>query len=120
MKQHAYLYFLLTFILGGVVGAAGMFSYTWYGGHWHQRLDRNYVVKYLTKELKLDGPQTSQLNRIMNDASQKYQVLHNQVRPQFEALRQQTDNQIRQILSPDQARRFDDLVRQWRANYMRR
>lgn len=120
MKGHAYLYFLLTFVLGAVVGAAGTFSYTWYGGHWHQRLDRNYVVKVLTKDLKLNDTQTGQLNRIMDDASQKYQELHNQVRPQFEALRQQTDNQIRQILSADQARQFDDLVRQWRANYMRK
>lgn len=120
MKNHAYIYFLLTFVLGVVVGAAGMFSYTWYGGHWHQRLDRNYVVKYLTKELKLDDEQTGQLNRIMDDASQKYQALHSQVRPEFEALRQQTDNQIRHILSADQARKFDDLVRQWRANYMRK
>jgi hypothetical protein len=120
MKRQAYLYFLLTFILGAVVGAAGMFSYTWYGGHWHQRLDRNYVIQHLTTELMLDDQQTAQLKQIMNDASQKYQVLHDQVRPQFEALRQQTDSQIRQILTPDQARKFDDLVRQWRANYMRK
>jgi Spy/CpxP family protein refolding chaperone len=41
--------------------------------------------------------------------------LHNQVRPQFEALRDQTDNQIRQILTPDQVSKFNDLVREWRA-----
>ncbi|HEY6293191.1 MAG TPA: hypothetical protein VI455_16690 [Terriglobia bacterium] len=115
MKQRAYLYFVSTFLLGVVVGAVGLFLYAWYGGHWHRPMDRGRIVRDLGRELKLNDQQTTQLTQIMNDSAKKYDQLHNQVRPQFEALRDATDDQIRQILTPDQVTKFNELVRKWRA-----
>jgi len=114
MKQRAYLYFLSTFLLGVVVGAVGLFLYAWYGGHWHRPMAPRDFVQYLTRELNLDAQQSRQLTQILDESRKKYEALHSQVRPQFEALRQETDNQIRQILKPEQARKFDDVIRRWR------
>jgi len=114
MKRRAYLYFLSTFLLGVALGAVGLFLYAWYGGHWRRPMEQRDFVKYLSQELKLDNQQTSQLTQILNESRKKYDALHSQVRPQFEALRQDTDNQIRQILNPDQAREFDEVIRKWR------
>lgn len=114
MKQRAYLYFLSTFLLGVVLGAAGLFLYGWYSGHWRRPMEPRDFVKYLSQQLKLDAQQTSQLTQILAESRKKYDALHAQVRPQFEALRQDTDNQIRQILNPDQARQFDAVIRKWR------
>jgi Spy/CpxP family protein refolding chaperone len=115
MKQRAYLYFVLTFLLGVVIGAVGLYLYAWYGGHWHQRVARGQFVQDLTRQLKLTDQQARELTRIMNDSRKKYDQLHSQVRPQFEALRNETDDEIRQILTPDQVSKFNELVREWRA-----
>jgi len=115
MKQRAYLYFISTFLLGAVVGAVGLFLYAWYGGHWHRPMDRGRIVRDLSKELELSDQQAGQLSQIMSDSAKKYDQLHSQVRPQFEALREETDNQIRQILTPEQVQKFDELIRKRRA-----
>lgn len=114
MKQRAYLYFLSTFLLGVVVGAVGLFLYAWYEGHWRRPPAPRDFVSYLSRELKLDNQQTNQLKQILDQSRRKYDALHAQVRPQFEALRQDTDNQIRQVLNPEQSREFDEVIRKWR------
>jgi hypothetical protein len=35
------------------------------------------------------------------------------VEPQYDAIRQDTRNQIRAILQPDQVKRFEDLAHHW-------
>jgi Spy/CpxP family protein refolding chaperone len=112
--KRAYLYFILTFFLGAVVGAVGLYLYAWYGGHWRHPMNRGQFEQDLKRQLKLTDQQTNQLTEIMSESRKKYDDLHNQVRPQFEALREQTDNQIRQILTPDEVSKFNELVRQWR------
>jgi Spy/CpxP family protein refolding chaperone len=114
MERRAALYFVLTFVLGVAAGAVGMFLYAWYGGHWHRPMTRPDFVKYLSQELKLDTQQTQQVTQIIEASSKKFDDLRAQTRPQFDALRQQTDAQIRQVLRPDQERKFDDVIRRWR------
>jgi allophanate hydrolase subunit 2 len=114
MKGRAYLYFALTFVLGVVLGGVGMFLYAWYGGHWHRQLHPHDFVRYLTQELKLSDQQAAQVNQIIQVSSKKYQALHEQVRPQFDALREQTDDQIRRVLTPAQESQFDDVIHRWR------
>ena len=116
MERRAALYFVLTFVLGVAAGAVGMFLYTWYGGHWHRPMTRPDFVKYLSQELKLDSQQTQQVSQIIDASSKKFDDLRAQERPQFESLRQQTDAQIRQVLRPDQEKKFDDVIRRWRQN----
>lgn len=114
MQRRAALYFVIILVLGVAVGAVGMFLYAWYGGHWRRPMTRHDFVKYLTEELKLDSNQTQQVTQILEASSQKFDDLRAQARPQFDALRQQTDAQIRQVLRPDQAQKFDQVIQKWR------
>jgi hypothetical protein len=113
MRRRVYVYFALTFVLGVAVGGAGVFSYGWHSGHWHRGLNRRGVVRRLTGQLKLSDPQVQQLNQIMDDSENKQDQLREQFRPQIEALREETRDRIRKILSPDQVARFNDIVRQY-------
>jgi Spy/CpxP family protein refolding chaperone len=114
MQRRAALYFVITFALGLAAGAAGMFLYAWYGGHWHRPMTRHDFEDYLNRELQLDSQQSQQVTQIIEASSKKFDDLRAQARPQFDALRQQTDDQIRQVLRPEQAQRFDDVIRRWR------
>ncbi len=116
MQRRAALYFVLTLLLGVAVGAVGMFLYAWYGGHWHRPMTRHDFVKYLSHQLKLDSNQIDQVTQILDASSKKFDDLRAQARPQFDALRQQTDDQIRQVLRPDQAQKFDDVIHKWQQN----
>lgn len=109
--RRAYLYFTLTFALGLVAGGAGMFFYGWYGGHWHRHPRKEFIIRRLTRDLNLSDAQVERLGPIVDDSMKKYSALQAQVEPQFKAIREESRRQIRQILTPEQATKFDDLVR---------
>jgi len=115
MKGRVYLYFVLTFVLGIIIGGAGMFYYGWHTGRWRRGFSKERVVSHLQQELSLSSPQVQQLSQIIEDSSHKYRQLRGQVDPQFQALREDTDNRIRQILTPAQLDKFNALVRQHEA-----
>ena len=112
MTRRAYLYFAVTFVLGVVVGGCGTFFYAWYSGHWHRQFDRQRVVRRLTRELHLSDAQVRQLDQILADTAKSYFELHKQVDPQFDAIRARTRDRIREILTPEQAAKFNESVRQ--------
>ena len=112
MTRRAYLYFTVTFVLGVVVGGCGMFFYAWHSGHWHRVFDRQRVVRRLTRELHLSDAQVRQVDQILADTAKSYFELHKQVDPQFDAIRAQTRDRIRQILTPEQVVKFNEWVRQ--------
>ncbi len=113
MTRRVYLYFALTFVLGVVVGGSGTFLYTWYGGHWRRPFNKQHAISHLTKELKLTEAQVRQVNQIFDDSAQSFSELHKQVDPQFDSIRARTRDRIRQLLTPEQAAKFDQLVRQF-------
>jgi hypothetical protein len=112
MARRAYLYFAVTFVLGAVVGGCGIFFYGWYSGHWHREFDRQRVVRHLTREVHLSDTQVHQVDQILADTAKSYSELHKQVDPQFDAIRAQTRDRIRQILTPEQVVKFNQWVRQ--------
>jgi len=112
MTRRAYLYFAVTFVLGVVVGGCGVFFYAWYSGHWHRQFERQRVVRRLTRELRLSDTQVHQLDQILADTAKSYSELHKQVDPQFDAIRGQARDRIRQTLTPEQVAKFNEWVRQ--------
>ncbi len=115
MKRRFYVYFALIFILGIVIGAAGMYSYGWYTGHWHRQFSRHRVVDYLQQELSLSQSQTQQLQQIINNMERKESELRGQVEPQFQAIREETRAETRKILNPQQVDKFNAMVKRWDA-----
>ena len=113
MTRRVYLYFALTFLLGVMVGGTGVLFYGWYSGHWHRGFNKERLVRHLERELNLSQTQVQQLNQMMDGSGEKVRNLQKQIGPQFQAIRDDTNNRIRQILSPEQLAKFNDLVARW-------
>lgn len=110
MTRRAYLYFVITFVIGLALGAIGFYTYAWNTGHWRRPWSENGAIHSLTRQLDLTTAQSGQLRSILDGAIKSHHAIEEQQRPAFEALHQQTDQRIRQILNPDQAKRFDEML----------
>jgi Spy/CpxP family protein refolding chaperone len=65
-----------------------------------------------TRDLNLTPDQQSQIQSILNDTRSKYADLHQKLDPEYEQVRHLGREQIRQILTPDQRPKFEELLRQ--------
>ena len=113
MSRRAYLYFALTFVLGVVVGGAAVYYYAWSTGHWHRPFNRQSFVQRVKSELNRSDAQVSQLEQILDVSTGRFRAAQQQSDTQLNAIRQETRNQIRQILTPEQSQKFDELMRRW-------
>jgi Spy/CpxP family protein refolding chaperone len=111
MTRRAYIYFILTFLLGVIAGGAGVFFYGWYGGHWHRGFEKQRIVRRLSRELHLTDAQVKQLDQIVGDSMKRFMDLKKQFEPQFDAAREESNNRIRQILTPEQLTKFNEMIR---------
>ncbi|MBZ5566056.1 MAG: hypothetical protein LAP13_27015 [Acidobacteriia bacterium] len=111
MSRRVYLYFAATFVLGVIIGGAAVYFYAWNTGHWHRGFNRDRVIQHLREELELSPPQVQQVTQIIDDEGKKYSDLQKQVEPQFMAVREDTRNRIRQLLTPQQLSKFNEMVR---------
>jgi Spy/CpxP family protein refolding chaperone len=113
MSRRAYLYFASTFLLGVIVGGTCFYYYAWSTGHWHRPFSRGRFVSRLKGELNLSDTQVPQLEQIIDASTKESESAQRQADSQLNAIRQETRNRIRQILSPQQTQKFDELVRRW-------
>lgn len=112
MTRRAYLYFALTFVLGIIAGIASLFTYGWYSGRWHRGFNKERIVRHLSRTLDLNDRQVQQVSEILDEYQKSFADLQGQVEPQFAALREKERNRIRQILTPEQLAKYNELVRQ--------
>jgi Spy/CpxP family protein refolding chaperone len=114
MTRRAYLYFTLTIILGAVLGGAGGYYYLWHTGRLQRPggFNKARAEAHLKKELNLSEGQLQQIDRIFDVSTKRMTDLQRQIEPQFQAIRVETRAQIRQVLDPDQAKKFDEFVKQ--------
>ena len=111
MSRRAYLYFILTFVLGLIVGGAGTVYVGWRTGFIRpRRPDADHIVRFLKRELTLDDAQTTQVRQIVRDDQEKMRQVQQQMQPQFEAVRAEGRDRIRKVLNPDQLAKFNQLV----------
>ena len=120
MTRRVYIYFVLTFLLGVILGGAGAFFGTWYTGHWHMRFDPQRIVEHMRRDLNLSDSQVQQLRQIMDETDAKFKELRKQTSPAFDTVRNEMRDRIRRILTPEQAVKFDEIVRRHDAREGRR
>jgi hypothetical protein len=65
-----------------------------------------------TRDLNLSPDQQTQIQAILNDTRARYAGLHEKLDPEYEQVRQQGRDHIRQVLNPEQRPKFEDLLRQ--------
>ncbi len=113
MTRRVYLYFLATAILGAILGGVGVYYFLWSHGRLqhHDGFNKDRAMAHLKKELNLTDAQAQQVGQIFDETSQKVKDLQKQIDPQFQAIHQETRARIRQVLNPEQAKKFDELVK---------
>jgi Spy/CpxP family protein refolding chaperone len=65
-----------------------------------------------TRDLNLTPDQQNQIQAILNDTRAHYAALHQKLDPEYEEVRHQGRVRIRQVLTPEQLPKFEELLRQ--------
>ena len=108
------LSWILVFILGAVAGAVSHSIY-------RERIKptvatvtppkRESLVNRMAREFNLDDQQKDSLKSIFAQSIQRYRMLGQQYRPQWETIRKETDDQIKKILRPDQRSKYEEFLK---------
>lgn len=119
--RSATLLLLAAFLLGGVAGAAV-----------HANLERRpsahegeprspgHFLDRLTDDLKLTAAQRDSVRLVLDRYHPRMDSMWQSIRPRFETLRGELRSEIRIYLTPDQQRRFDELLERRDAERRRR
>jgi Spy/CpxP family protein refolding chaperone len=104
---------VLVLILGVALGAVGhsLFDRRVLGARTQTRTDQPRGVNRLTTELNLTPDQQKQLSAILTDMQHGFDGVRRQMDPQFDQIREQGHDQIRQILTPEQRPKFEDFLK---------
>ena len=116
INRKAVLLVSVLFALGIALGSVGTYLVTTQvqAARPHASLRQNYAgtVAMFTHGLSLSPDQGKQLEAIFSDMRGHYEALHEKLDPEYEQVRQQGRERVRQILTPEQRPKFEDLLRQ--------
>lgn len=119
--RRVYVYFALTFLLGALAGAAGVFFYGWQVmGPQGRPARRERILRHMTRQLDLNSNQVEQVRAIMNETGGKIDTLRKKQRPEFDALLAESRDRIRKLLTPEQTTRFDEMMKKYDERRKRR
>jgi Spy/CpxP family protein refolding chaperone len=113
-SRKAALLVLLVFGLGIGLGSLGTYVVTTRVlAARPQQPARNSVshMATFTRDLNLNLDQQKQIQAILTETRARYAEIHNQADPEYEQARQAGREKIRQVLTPDQRPKFEDLLR---------
>ena len=122
-RRAAVLLVIAVFVLGIALGVLGTYmeGYRVFAGIAHrqppdhspaaQQRGRQAKVDHFTKELNLTPDQQKQLDSVLAQIQTRYSSIHEQSRAQMDQVHKQGGDEIRAILTPEQAAKFDDMVR---------
>ena len=114
-SRKAYLIVFVLFILGIALGSVGTYLVTTrvQAARPASAADRGPThMAMFTRDLNLTPEQQTQVQAIMNDTRAHYAELHQKLDPEYEQVRQQSREHIRQVLTPEQRPKFEELLRQ--------
>ena len=115
-NRKAVLLVLVLFILGIALGSVGTYLVTTrvLAARPQATLAHNpgHTMAMFTRDLNLNPDQQSQIQAILNDTRARYAELHQKLDPEYEQVRHEGRERIRQVLPPEQRPKFEDLLRQ--------
>ncbi|HSD49975.1 MAG TPA: hypothetical protein VLG48_01110 [Candidatus Methylomirabilis sp.] len=112
------LLLLLAFALGTTTGALGLGLYQartgWWGsGRRDPQRFQQFMLRRLTRELDLRAEQRQQVEAILRESGEAFTRLREEIRPQFQAIRERSRDRIRALLDPGQQAKFETLAQEW-------
>ena len=115
-NRKAVLLVFVLFVLGVALGSVGTYVVTTrvQAARPQATLARNpgHTMAMFTRDLNLNPDQQNQIQAILNDTRARYAQLHQKLDPEYEQVRQEGRERIRQVLTPEQRPKFEDLLRQ--------
>jgi len=99
------------FVLGGVTGAMLDSVYRLRRGH-DERQDKrgnreDKIFETMRRDLNLTEQQATEIRAILDQTGNDYRALRAEVRPRYDAVRQNARARIRALLMPEQQKLFD-------------
>ena len=113
-SQKAVLLVSLVFVLGIALGGVGTYMVT---TRVHAARPQAPVhnpantMAMFTRDLNLNPDQQKQIEAILSDTRAHYAALHDKLDPEYEQVRHEGRERIRQLLTPEQRPMFEDLLR---------
>jgi Spy/CpxP family protein refolding chaperone len=71
-----------------------------------------HAMEMFTRDLNLNPEQQNQIQAILNDTRGRYAELHEKLDPEYEQVRHEGRQRIREVLTPEQRPKFEELLRQ--------
>ncbi len=105
-------YLAVGFLLGVVAGAVGnqWCAPAFHRHHWGEREHfQEKMLEQFNRKLSLTSEQQQKVTVILQEKRSKIDALRAEVRPKFEEIRNTTHLEIRQLLTPEQQKKFDAM-----------
>jgi Spy/CpxP family protein refolding chaperone len=115
-SRKAVLIVIVLFLLGIALGSVGTYLVTMrvQAAKPQATLVHNpaHTMALYTRDLNLNTDQQAQIQAILSGMRAGYAALHEKLDPEYEKVRQQGRDRIRQLLTPEQRPKFEELLRQ--------
>jgi hypothetical protein len=83
------------------------------------RSERKFLNR-LSNDLQLSAEQQQQLNAVLADTKARYDAIRQSVNPQYQQIREQSNERIREVLNPEQRAAFDQFLQTTRDDRRKR
>jgi Spy/CpxP family protein refolding chaperone len=121
-NRKAVLLVFLVFVLGIALGSVGTYVITTRvfaarppGSH-----GPSNTIAIFTRHLNLSPEQQKQIETILSDTRARYVEIRQQANPEYEKVRQEGRERIRQVLTAEQKPKFEDMLQRMDAERQRR
>jgi Spy/CpxP family protein refolding chaperone len=103
------------FLLGGITGASLDSLYRMRASSNERQEGRRHggkedVFERMKSDLNLSEQQATEIRAILDQTRNEYRQLRTEVRPRYDAVRQNARTKIRALLTPEQQQKFDAQV----------
>jgi Spy/CpxP family protein refolding chaperone len=122
VNRKALFLVFLVFVLGIALGAVGTYMVTTHVLAAHSSGGRASVhtMALFTKDLNLTSDQQKQIEAILGDTRTRYAEIRKRDDPEYEKVRQESRDRIRQVLTPEQGPKFEELLLKMDAERLKR
>jgi Spy/CpxP family protein refolding chaperone len=110
---------LLIFVIGFAAGALALNAYKRWGRTGAEST-RQHRFDQMLDRLQLTGEQKTQVHQILSDTRGQLQNLRKESEPRFAEIRQQADERLQKVLSPEQWQQFQKERAEMRGRGRRR
>jgi hypothetical protein len=109
-----FLIFFLGVIVGAILASGAIYAKVWELIEGGPDKVAEFTIKRLKDELKLDDVQKREFERIADRTRLKLRAVRYNHQPEVQAVLDESDRELRAILTPKQQAKFADLMRRFR------